>query len=589
MLERIRKEVPKKPGCYIYHDKHGQIIYIGKAKNLNKRMQSYFNRIQNLKTTKLVSEIADFEYFITNTERESLILENRLIKEHQPKYNIMLKDDKTYPYIVVTDEKHPRILKVRKKTLKGTYFGPYPDNAFVNMVIEYVNRNTMLRKCRKLPNETCIYYHINQCYGPCIKHFTEQEVDQYKNEVKNLLTNSMSKLKKVVNSGMESAAMDLDFEKAANLRDIKLKIDEYRERQVIDVKTTKDFDVIGIYTDKTDISLAIMNFKAGVMVNIDYVLNSYYTDIEETLSSMLFNYYNAKENIAYLTENDVVNQVMQNIVLAEQMSGHLIDYQEIINLSKINAKEYLRNNVERLRKKMLAQTNKGFEELCHLANTNLNIIEMYDISHLGGDAQVAAKIVYENGQKNNKLYRKYKIKEAKAADEYGSMYEVLKRRLIRVKQGEEQAPNLILLDGGKGQMTVALEVLTELDLNVALLGLVKDDKHRTRAMINKNYQEISLDQKSNLYKFLYEMQEEVHRFAIDFHHKSKNNEMLKSELDQIKGLGKVRKRNLMLEFKTIEKIKSASLDQLVECGIPQNVAQNIIEYFQKQKDKSNKV
>lgn len=583
MLERIRKEVPKKPGCYIYHDKNGLIIYIGKAKNLNKRMQSYFNRVQNLKTTKLVSEIADFEYFITNTERESLILENRLIKEHQPKYNIMLKDDKTYPYIVVTDEVHPRMLKVRKKTLKGTYYGPYPDNAFVNMVIEYINRNTMLRKCRKVPAEACIYYHINQCYGPCIKHFSDSAVDEYKSDVKSLLVNNMSKLKKLVTKDMETAAMNLDFEKAASLRDIKLKIDEYRGRQVIDIKTSKDFDVIGIYTDKTDISLAIMNFKAGVMVNIDYLLNSYYTDVEETLSSMLFNYYNGHENVTYLAENETVHQVMQNIVLAEQMSDHLIDYQEILSLAKINAKEYLRNNVERLRKKMLAQTNKGFEELCQMANANLNIIEMYDISHLGGDAQVAAKIVYENGKKNNKLYRKYKIKEAKAADEYGSMYEVLKRRLTKVKDGSEKLPNLIILDGGKGQMTVALEVLEELGLEVALLGLVKDDKHRTRAMINKNYQEITLDQKSNLYKFLYEMQEEVHRFAIDFHHKSKNNEMLKSELDQIKGLGKVRKRNLMLEFKTIENIKRASIKELTQVGLPESVAINIIEYFKNNK------
>lgn len=579
MLERIRKEVPKKPGCYIYHDQHGQIIYIGKAKNLNKRMQSYFNRVQNLKTTKLVSEIADFEYFITNTERESLILENRLIKQHQPKYNIMLKDDKTYPYIVVTDEVHPRMLKVRKKTLKGTYYGPYPDNAFVNMVIEYINRNTMLRKCRKVPTETCIYYHINQCYGPCIKHFSQEEVNEYKSDVKNLLVNNMSKLKKMVTKDMESAAMNLDFEKAASLRDIKLKIDEYRDRQVIDIKTTKDFDVIGIYTDKTDVSLAIMNFKAGVMVNIDYILNSYYTDIEETLSSMLFNYYSNHDQVTYLADDETVHRVMQNIVLAEQMNDHLIDYQEILSLARINAKEYLRNNVERLRKKMLNQTNKGYEELCQMANANLKIIEMYDISHLGGDAQVAAKITYENGKKNNKLYRKYKIKEAKAADEYGSMYEVLKRRLMRVKNTSEKAPDLIILDGGKGQMTVALEVLAELDLNVALLGLVKDDKHRTRAMINKNYQEITLDQKSNLYKFLYEMQEEVHRFAIDFHHKSKNNEMLKSELDQIKGLGKVRKRNLMLEFKTIDNIKKASIEDLTSCGIPKTVADNIVEYF----------
>ncbi len=580
MLERIRAEVPKKPGCYIYRDKHHQIIYIGKAKNLNKRMQSYFNRAQNLKTTKLVSEIIDFEYFITNTERESLILENRLIKEHQPKYNIMLKDDKTYPYILITDEAHPRVLKVRQKKMRGTYFGPYPDNAFVNMVIEYINRNSQLRKCRILPKEECIYYHLKQCYAPCIKYFSPEEVKVYTNEVKEMLENNMSRLNRRLKEEMQTAAENLDFETAANLRDISLKISEYRERQVIDVKTTKDFDVIGMYKDKTDISLAIMNFRDGYMVNIDYLLNSYYTDVEDTLSSMLFNYYSDRETNLHMTSNESVDQVMQSLILSETMSAHLIDYQEILELSSINAKEYLRNNVERLRKKMNDQTNKGFIELEQMAGRSLPIIEMYDISHLGGDAQVAGKVVYENGKKNNKLYRKYKIKTAKAADEYGSMYEVLYRRLKRVASREEEAPSLILLDGGKGQMSMALQVLAELNLDVPMLALVKDDNHKTRAMLNKNYQEMRLDHKSNLYKFLYEVQEEVHRYAIDFHHKSKNNEMLKSELDQIPGLGPVRKKNLMREFKTIDNIKAANVDELMACKLPKSTAQNIIDYFE---------
>ncbi len=582
MLERIRSEVPKKPGCYIYRDKTNTIIYIGKAKNLNKRMQSYFNRSQNLKTTKLVSEITDFEYFITNTERESLILENRLIKEHQPKYNIMLKDDKTYPYILITQEAHPRILKVREKKMRGTYFGPYPDNAFVNMVIEYINRNSQLRKCKNLPKEECIYYHLKQCYAPCIKYFTPEEVKVHTDEVKSLLDNNMSKLNRTVKAEMDVAAVNLDFENAAKLRDISLKISEYRERQVIDVKTNKDFDVIGIYKDKTDISLAIMNFRDGYMVNIDYLLNSYYTDATDTLSSMLFNYYADRDVNLHMSLDEDVDQIMQSLIISESMSAHLIDYQEILELSRINAKEYLRNNVERLRKKMMQVTNKGFEELKQMAGDSLEFIEMYDISHLGGDAQVAGKIVYENGKKNPKLYRKYKIKTAKAADEYGSMFEVLDRRLRKIADGEEEAPNLILLDGGKGQMTVALEALEKYGLNIPMLGLVKDDNHKTRAMLNKNYQEMQLDQKSNLYKFLYEIQEEVHRYAIDFHHKSKNNEMLKSELDQISGLGQVRKKNLMLHFKTIDNIKQATIEELMEVKIPKNVATNIVNYFKEQ-------
>lgn len=579
MIERIKVEVPQKPGCYIYRNQSNEIIYIGKAKNLKKRMMSYFNRVQNLKTTKLVSEIVNFEYFITNTERESLILENRLIKEHQPKYNIMLKDDKTYPYLVITNEEHPRVLKVRNKKLKGEYFGPYPDNSFVNTIIEYINPRTQLRKCRILPREECIYYHLNQCYAPCIKYFSPEEVKTYTEEVRAYLQGNMTKLKRDLQSDMEKAAMEMDFESAAVHRDLITKIDDYRSRQVIDLKTDKDFDVIGIYHDNTDISISIINFEAGAISNIEYLMNSYYTDMEETACSMLFNYYQNKNLKYFLTESDMIAGIMESIIISEKMNDYLKDYQEVISLANLNAREYFKNNAERLRKKTLKTENAGFKELERIVGKKLEYIEMFDISHLGGDAQVAGKVVYQNGMKNPKLYRKYKIKNAARADEYGSMHEVLFRRLSRVVSGEENVPDLIILDGGKGQMKVALTVLAELEINVPLVGLVKDDKHRTRAMINKNYDEHILKINTDLYKFLYNIQEEVHRYAIDFHHKSRQNQLLKSELDNIPGVGLTRKKILLTEFKSIEAIKNASIDELIMKKIPKNVAQNIIKYF----------
>ncbi len=579
MLDRIKNEVPQKPGCYIYRNAENEIIYIGKAKNLKKRMMSYFNRVQNLKTTKLVSEISDYEYFITNTERESLILENRLIKEHKPKYNIMLKDDKTYPYIVITTETHPRVLKVRDKKIKGEYFGPYPDNSFVNMVLEYINPRTQLRKCRVLPKEECIYYHLKQCYAPCINETTKDKVDNYQKEVKAYLQSNMGKLKKSITEDIENAVELMDFESAAKYRDLLVKIEEYRSRQVIDLKTDKDFDVIGIYYDNTDVSIAIVNFVKGAINNIEYLMNSYYTDVEETISSMLFNYYQNKEINYFLSVDEMVINIMETIIISEKMNDYLKDYQEILTLSDINAREYFKNNAERLRKKTMTTENNGFKELEKIVGKSLPIIEMFDISHLGGDAQVAGKVVYENGKKNPKLYRKYKIKTAAKGDEYGSMREVLDRRLKKVVTGEELMPDLIILDGGKGQMSVAMDVLNELDLNVPLVGLVKDDKHRTRAMINKNFEEYPLKINSNLYKFLYKVQEEVHRYAIDFHHKSRQNQVLKSELDNIPGVGPARKKMLLIEFKTMENIKKATLDELIERKIPSNIALNIIEYF----------
>ncbi len=585
MLERIKNEVPNQPGCYIYRNENNEIIYIGKAKNLKKRMSSYFNRIQNLKTTKLVQEIADFEYFITNTERESLILENRLIKEHQPKYNIMLKDDKTYPYIVITSEEHPRVLKVRNKKFKGEYFGPYPDNSFVNTVLEYINPRTKLRKCRKLPKEECIYYHLNQCYAPCIKALSNEEVKSYVNEVRSYLQGNMTKLKQSINDDMLKAAEKMDFEQAAKDRDILEKIETYRKRQVIDLKTNRSFDVIGIYYDNTDVSIAIVKFTEGIISNIEYLMNSYYTDISSAISSMLFNYYQNEEINYFLSEDDQVCAVMEHIINSEKMNSYLKDYQEVTMLAEVNAREYFKNNAERLRKKTARSDNNGFKDLEKMVGKKLQYIEMFDISHLGGDAQVAGKVVYENGVKNPKLYRKYKIKTAGHGDEYGSMYEVLERRLKRVSTGEETMPDLILLDGGKGQMQVALKVLKQLDLNVPLVGLVKDDKHRTRAMINKNFDEMPLKINSNLYKFLYNIQEEVHRYAIDFHHKSRQNQLLKSELDNINGIGPTRRRILLSEFQTMEQIKNATLEEFIEKNIPKSVAINIIEYFS-QKEKS---
>lgn len=573
MIDRILSEVPDKPGCYIYKNGDGKIIYIGKAKNLKKRMSSYFNRVHNIKTTKLVSEIMDFSYIVTTNERESLILENNLIKEHSPRYNIMLKDDKTYPYIVITNEVEPRILKVRDRKFRGTYYGPYPSNSFVNNVVQLINRETKLRQCHKIPKETCVYYHLNQCYGPCIKEFSTDEVKVYKEEVASLLRDDMYGLKRLILSKIKSSAKNMEFEKAQELKEILDQTESFKDRQAIELDGGHDFDVVGIYMDKSWVSIAIINVVGGIVHNINMSIHSYIEDYKSVVISYLYEYYEQKKLTKFVCEDELLREMIKNIFIAEPIVSHLKEYRNLEQMTIDNAREYYKNNVDKLTKLVMDDSKTGFEELKILTKSNLELIEMYDISHHAGDGQVGAKIAYLNGQKQTKLYRKYKIKSAAKMDEYGSMREVLDRRIRRMINDSEQVPTLIILDGGKGQINICIEILKKYSVldDIMVIGLVKDEKHTTRAIMNKSLKQMPLDRSSKLYKFLYQMQEEVHRFAIDFHHKSVSNSMVMSKLDNIAGLGPKRKKLLMEKFTNISNIKNASYQELKALKIPDNV------------------
>ncbi len=577
MIERIKQEVPNSPGCYIYYNKDNKIIYIGKAKNLKKRMTSYFNRVHNIKTTKLVSEIVNFKYIVTNNERESLILERNLIKEHMPRYNIMLKDDKQYPYIVITNEQHPRILKVRDRKFKGTYFGPYPSASFVNDIIKVIGRETNLRKCQTLPKEVCVYYHLKQCYGPCIKEFSKEEVKVYKDEVSKLLKNNMKGLERLVEGKMKYYASILDFENAQELKVVLNQIEQFSGRQAIDLDHGKSFDVIEVYKDDNWVSIAIINVVNGIVYNINTSVHSYIDDYISQVISYLYQYYDDKLPELFLTSDLDLGSTIENVLLIEQINSHLLEYRNLEVMGIDNAREYYKNNVDKLTKLILDDSKSGYEELKVLANSDLDIIEMYDMSHMGGDAHVGVKVSYKNGKKDHKAYRKYKVREAKAGDEYGSMREVLTRRFSRMIQDNEVYPDLVILDGGKGQINVCLDVLNSLSIadEIAVIGLVKDDKHTTKALMNKNLESIPLKKSTKLYKFLFNIQEEVHRFAINYHHKSKENQMIISKLDTIEGLGPKRKQLLIQEFKDINGIKSASDKQLRDLKIPKKVIDNI--------------
>lgn len=578
MIEQVKERVPANPGCYIYYNKDNVIIYVGKAKNLKKRMSSYFLRVHDIKTTKLVSEIDHFEYIITNSEVESLILENQLIKKHMPKYNISLKDDKTYPYIVITDEMHPRILKVRDKKVKGTYYGPFPSNTFVNIVLKLLNRETKLRKCKNLPNKACIYYDLDQCYAPCIQDVLNKP---FIDEAKKFFANDMKNIEKLIHKYMMIAASNLEFEIAQQYKVMLDQFSEFSQKQIIDIDEKVNVSAIEVYQDGSWVSICIIDITNGNIENIHTVIEPVYDDYVESVISYLYNYYNGNIEKNILCNDIVINKNITDVFIAKASTDTFVYQTSILKMAKINAMDYYKNNVEKLSKLISEDRKNGFNELQIMTNNNLGIIESYDISHIAGDSNVGVKVAYKDGKKLPKLYRKFKIRESKN-DEYNSMRELLDRRINNMINDNEDFPNLIILDGGKGQMTIAKEVLSKYGVldDIMVIGLVKNDKHQTEAIINKNYERYELDKKSKLYKFLYDVQEEVHRFAIDFHRKARSNNMFISELDKIQGLGPKRKKSLITEFQSVENIKKASIEDLINAGMPKNIASNIKAYFE---------
>lgn len=580
LVEDIKSQVPDQPGCYMYYNRNNIIIYIGKAKKLKKRMLSYFNRVNNIKTTKLALEIARFEFFITNTEREALILENNLIKKYDPKYNILLKDDKRYPSILLTKEAHPRLLKVRDTKLKGKYYGPFPSNFFVNEVIELIGKEIPLRKCYKIPKEECIYYHIKQCYAPCIKETSNEQVLLYRKQVDDLLSNNLRQLRKLIEEKMLTSAETLQFEQASKYKNLIGLIEEYKQSQAIEFSRDIDIDIYGVYASDSWLSVSVITVEAGKVQNVSSALTSIDEDINQSLVSYLYNHYlSSKAPLFFITEGDEeMHKVIEDQLLMKYHNSHLTEYKQLLEMATYNARSYYKTNVNKITNKVLGKENDGFVTLQNIAKDSLDIVEIYDISHTGGDAQVGAKVVYEHGKKNPKLYRKYKIREAQASDDYGSIREVLTRRLSRIVTGEEQKPNMLILDGGKGQVSVGVEVLQSLGFaeDIKIIGLAKDDFHKTRAIVNRFGEEHVLDRNTSLYRLLFEMQEEVHRFAIDFHRQAKIKSMFASSLDNIPGLGIKRKRQLLEQFQTIDNIKTASCSDIQKLGIPKQVAMGIL-------------
>ena len=577
--------VPKKPGCYQMRDINNQIIYVGKAKNLQNRLKSYFTGKHNAKTNKLVENIYDFEYIITNSEVEAFLLELNLIKEHRPKYNILLMDDKTYPYIYITDEEHPRLIYTRdpakfKKRTKGKLYGPYPNVHACKNTVDLLNKVFPLRKCKHIPKKECLYYSLGQCLAPCINKIENEDYNKIKLEINKFLTSNDSNLYDTIQEKMYLASENMDFEKAIMYRDMLTSIKELHSKQNITSNDMGNRDIFGYYVDNDIINIQVFHIRFGKVIMRSGEVFELYDSVDDILQTYILQFYNMGSNIL---PNEIVIPYIENVELLETTLNTKIiipikgDKKKLVDLVCNNAKTTLEvKKQERLRK--ISKTTHTVEELGKLLNIPYpKRIELFDNSNISGTSSVSGMVVYVDGIPSNKDYRKYKVKTIIGADDFHTMIEVITRRYKKVQKENLIKPNLLIVDGGVPQVKAAIKALEDIDVkDISVMGLVKDDKHHTRAIINQNLEEITIDKKSNLFLLLEAMQNEVHRFAISFFRKTISQSLTSSILDNIKGIGKNRKKKLLETFDNIEEIKKASKEKLMSLGIPKDVIENLL-------------
>lgn len=555
--------LPKQPGCYLMKDADNNIIYVGKAKNLYNRVRSYFTGSHDAKTTKLVSLIIDFDYIITNTETEALVLENNLIKEYNPKYNIMLTDDKTYPYICITNETHPRIIYTREVSKKiGRYYGPYPNARAAKDTVNLLNRLFPLRKCTKLPKKECLYYHLGQCLAPCINKVTQEDYQPLLNKIHRILKGDFASEVTELKDLMHEAAENLDFEKAIEYRNIIEGLKNLQEDQKMDSNLV-DSDIFGFYHQSSYISIQVFHIRNGKMIQRNGYLHEIIGSIEENFINFIVQFYLHNNNplpreviIPNLNYEFDLSKILQNRLTIPKRGQK----KELVNLVNLNAKEKI---TELVRKKELEynRTMGAIIELGKLLNLPTpNTIEAFDNSNIQGHSPVSAMVVFKEGIPAKKLYRKYKIRTVDGPDDVKTMHEVITRRYRRVKSQGEDYPNLIVVDGGANQVNAALQALDKMAINIPVLGLVKDATHRTSSLYF-NQKEFIINKNSDLFFFLEFLQNEVHRYAITYHHQVHSQNTFASALDNIPGIGNVRKRQI-LRLLTDEGVNIESLRQL---------------------------
>lgn len=576
------KIVPKKSGCYIYYNIQKEIIYVGKSKNLHNRVNSYFNGEKDLKTTLLVKEIYDFEYIITNNELESLLLELNLIKKHLPRYNIRLKDDSAYPFIELTEEKYPRLFTTyQPKNPTSTYYGPYPNSGSASNVVKLLNSIYPLRKCHVLPKKSCIYYQMNQCLAPCIKEIPAGTYPHIVKEIKSFLKGDNSKAIKDLETKMYQASEDLQFELANEYKKMISSIKKINQKQLINAKNTEDMDFFSYDTLEDKICVVTMYMRNGKIVAQDYKINDLNDDPYEMYQSFVLQYYYTitalpKEIVLLKEIPDLQNIVKKKITVPIKGAK-----KKLVLLAKENAKDKLKENKLLYQRKLDTTINANNELRDLLKMDELHTIEMFDNSNISGKYAVSAMVRYVDGVKEPKSYRKYNVKTVTGVDDYATMQEVVYRRYYRLMMEDAKLPDMIICDGGVGHVSSVKEVIDKLNLPIKVIGLKKNNKHKTEAIINSNLEEIPLKKSSNLYHLLDNIQEEVHRFAITFHRQKRAYDSTKSILDEVPGIGKSRKSILMKAFASIEEMQHASIEDFQKLGIPEKVAYNILNKIQR--------
>ncbi len=613
------KKLPHEPGVYIMHDEQDTVLYVGKAKDLHNRVRSYFRKIvgRGPQIAKMVSLIDYFEYIVTDSEVEALVLENNLIKEHSPKYNTMLKDGKTYPYIKVTlSEEFPRIILSRQmKKDKAKYFGPYPTGVAVKETIELVNKLFMLKTCNKalLPKEIgkerpCLNYHINQCSAPCIGKVSKEEYSERVLEAIDFLNGNYKDTLVKFEQKMKQLSEELRFEEAAKVRDMYNSIKALSERQKITAYDEEDKDIVALARNESDAVVQVFFVRNGRMIGREHFHMTDILDVSnsEILLNFVKQYYSGTPFIPreLLIEEDIEDrEIIEQWLSMKRESRMYINIpkigqkEKLVELAKKNAQMILSKDMEEIKKKKARTTGAVKEIEEKLGLTGLTRMEAFDISNIGGFLNVASMVVFENGSPKKTDYRKFRMKTVEGPDDYACMKEVLTRRFTHGLEEKEELkqkelsekygsftkfPDLILMDGGRGQVNIALKVLEELRLNIPVCGMVKDDNHNTRGLYYQNI-EIPIDRRSEGFKLITRIQDEAHRFAIEYHRSLRTKNEVKSILDDIPGVGPSRRKALMRSFDSIDEVKEASVERLMGVdGITRNVAEGIYSFFHKE-------
>ncbi len=571
------------PGCYLMKNTDGKVIYVGKARKLKNRVSSYFTGAHNYKTTKLVDHIWDFDYIVTGSEKEALLLEINLIKDYTPEYNIMFMDNTYYPYIELTDETHPRLKIVRKtKNKKNKYFGPYPDATAARNTFKLLNKLYPLRKCNHVPDKPCLYYSLHQCLGPCINEVDKSQYDEIRKELISFIHgNTKSKIDELTEK-MMTASENLQFELAKEYRDLIRSIEYVTAKQNVQFGDYKDRDILGYFIDKGYISIQLFFMREGKLLYHDFNLEPVGEDFEGDLIRFLVTYYQTHpEPYELLIPQDVDLELLTEILSCHVLQPQRGDKKSLVEMANKNAKEALEKKFL-LKEKTDEKTILPIIELGQkLGIDTPHTIELYDNSNIQGAYAVAGMVVYKDGVPSKKDYRKYKIKTVEGPDDYASMKEVIYRRYYRLLMEQKEMADLIIVDGGLGQIKVAKEVINSLNLSVHICGLSKDDKHSTAMLLDENGNQVPIDTKSPLFFLLTRMQDEVHRYAISFHRQVRSKSLFSSILDEVEGIGEARKKKLLNHFKSVKKMKEASLEEL-EAVIPKNTAAKLYEVLHKE-------